>query len=163
MFSASFHDGIRAYYCSGDRWCSSPGVERAYSTFSYSLIGLVQRCRALVRIDHDSPVCPFFFLSLLMNLARLNAAGQTCAHTNEPLAGPSTIHVWCAPTTHRPVHRWSPPGQGFGVLRRHDWQMNWKPLIKLGAKLTWLHLGGFSRPLWTECLIVAEVFYPQLS
>lgn len=32
--------------------------------------------------------------------------------------------------------------------------MNLKLLIKPRPKLTWLHLVGFSRPLWTESLIV---------
>lgn len=52
------------------------------------------------------------------------------------------------------VHRRSSPGRGFRVLRRRDWQMNLKPLIQPRPKLTWLHLVGFNRPLWTESLIV---------
>lgn len=86
-----------------------------------------------------------------MNLAGLNAAEQTRAHTNEPLAGPSSTFD-AVPPCHE--HRRSSPGRGLRVLRRRDWQMNLKPLIKPGPKLTWLHLVGFSRPLWTECLIV---------
>lgn len=57
----------------------------------------------------------------------------------------------------------SSPGRGFRVLRRRDWQMSLKPLVKPRPKLTWLHLVGFNRPLWTEFLIVGPTGFGASS
>lgn len=70
VISASVQNRMRAYYCPGDRFSDSPGLDHAYSAVIYSLIPLTRRCRAFICIDHGSLVCPFL-------LILLNELGQT--------------------------------------------------------------------------------------
>lgn len=128
----------------------------------------MQQCITFIYTDQGSRSPAAY---RLMNLPRLNAAEQTYAHTNEPLAGLLSFQLftWFSPL---PPPRYAqverPPGRGFRVLRRHDWQMNLKPLIKskstwLRDSLTSLQSARFGRPPWRECLIAAELFYVELS